>query len=499
MPRSVDELQFQVHAIRVEGAEHYPAAEVDGFFAPLVGRTIVLEDLRAAAARLEARYRGDGFFLSRVFIPPQQVKDGTLTVRVVEGYVSAVSVDAEDDGARRRIEKLLRPLVGQKPVRLTDIESRLLIINDMPGINGVSVLRPSDDLGAAERVVTSRARPNQYQQWVDNGSSKALGPWTFGANATLNRPFGRTGALDLAVAAGGRNVGEVRSGSIRYAEPIGTRGLTASIGALAGVARPGGAIRDLDVDSHVTSFAGRLRYPLVRGRANSLFVDAGLALNRTHTDVLGTRLISDKQTVGELTLIWQQNGWMDGLTNASLSLFKGLDILGAMDGDAPRPSVAGFDPNFTKLNWTIQRAQQLPDRFSAYAIIQGQYTRDTLLSGELISFGGSSIGRGYDPSAIAGDRGIGGTLELRYDANLDLGPVIGNPQLYVFGDAARATTRANGLQPRFTEKLSTLGFGVRFTLIDRIRVDAQLADARRDVLTEDRRDPRFVIRMGLSL
>lgn len=499
VPRSVDELQFQVREIKVEGAAHYPPAEVNALFAPLVGRTIALEDLREAAARLEARYRGDGYFLTRVFVPPQQVKGGVLIVRVVEGYVSTISVDAEDEGARRVLERLLRPLIGQRPTRLADIESRLLIINDMPGISGISVLRPSDDLGAAELVVTSRARPNRYHLTVSNSASDALGPWTFGASATLNRPFDRTGALDIAVSAGGRNMREVRSGSIRYAEPVGTSGLTASIGALAGIARPGGAIRALDVDSHVVSFSARLRYPLMRGRANSLFLDTGLSLNRTRTDALDTRIVTDRQTVGEVTLLWQQNGWLNGVTNMSVSLFHGLNMLGAMDRGARRPSVANFDPSFTKLSWMIQRSQALPNRFSAYAAVQGQYTRDTLLSGELITFGGPSIGRGYDPSLIAGDRGIGGIVELRYDPAFDLGQAVNNAQLYIFGDSARATTLANGTSPRFVEKVSSLGVGARFDLMQRIRVDAQLSDARRDLPGQSRRDPRFVISMGLSL
>ncbi|HWJ68796.1 MAG TPA: POTRA domain-containing protein [Sphingobium sp.] len=498
VPRSVDELQFSIRAITVEGAAHYPAAEVDAFFTPLVGRTITLEELRDAAAHLEARYREDGFFLTRVFVPPQQVKDGTLIVRVVEGHVSTVTIDAPDAATRRRLDAVLQPLVGRTPVRLADVEGRLLTINDMPGINAMSVLRPGDALGGTDLMLTSRTRPNAYQFSINNAASRELGPWTYGANATINRPLGRIGALDAALSVAG-DLRELWSGSLRYAEPISASGLTASIGALAGVARPGGRIRQLDVLSHVRSFSARLRYPLLRGRAMSLFLDAGLALNSSKTDALGQRIIADRQTVAEATLIWQQNGWGDGVTTASASVFQGIDAFGATARGSPLASVANFDPGFTRLSWLVQRSQRLPDRFSAYGVFQGQYTRDTLLSGEMVTFGGPGIGRAYDPSLIAGDRGIGGLIELRYDLATAFGPTLDHVQLYGFGDAARATSLANGALPKSVERLSSLGVGVRFDLLERLRVDAYLADARIAVPGMSQRDPRLVINIALNL
>lgn len=498
VPRSVDELEFSISGIKVEGADHYPADEVQSYFAPLIGKTITLEALRNAASRLEARYKSDGYVLTRAFVPPQQVKEGTLTVRVVEGYVSSVAVDAEDAATRRRLERILRPLIGKKPVRISDIESSLLRINDMPGISATSVLRPGDELGATDLLLTARADPNQYSLGLNNSSSEELGPWLARASATLNRPFDRIGALDAALSFSG-NLRELWSGSLSYAEPIGSSGLTASIGALVGVARPGGRIRELDVLSNVRSYSARLRYPLLRGRTMSLYAGAGLAINSNHSDALGVRIISDRQTTAEASLLWQQNGWANGITSVSFNLYQGLQALGTMDRGAPLASVANFDPDFTKLAWSVQRSQRLPGRFSAYAVAQGQYSQNTLLSGELITFGGSSIGRGYVPSLIAGDRGIGGLVELRYDLPVEQGEELNRFQLYLFGDAARTTTVASGANPRLDEHIASLGIGFRAELFQQFRIDAYLADARRNVAGTPKRDPRFIVDLSFNL
>lgn len=499
VPRAVDEIEFEVKRIAVEGATYFPAAEVAAIFAPLEGRKIVLDDLRKAAATLEDRYRTQGFFLTRVFVPPQQVKDGVLTVRVVEGYVSNVFVDAPDEGTRRKLAKFMQPVVGERPVSLATVERQLLIVNDLPGIAGAGVLRQGAELGQSELALSVTERPPTYTLSVNNSGSNALGPWTFGANATLNRPFDRVGALDVGISGAGENLKELRSLSARYAEPIGHAGTIVSLGGLIALAKPGGPVAALDIDGQVTSFALRARHPLIRTRATSLFIDAGLSANRSRTEAANVRIILDKTVVGELALVLQQNGWLGGATNVTASLFRGLPWLGSMDEDASLPSVANFDPDFTRLAFNAQRVQPLAPRLSALLGVQGQYTGDTLLSGELISFGGMSIGRGYDPSVVAGDRGIGGVAELRYDVGLPEQPNLTSLQLYGFIDRATVTTLSNGALPKSDSTIGSYGIGARAGLFGNAFLELRFADATRNVANASpQRDPRVTVTGVLS-
>jgi len=497
VPRAVDEIEFEVKRLTVEGATPFPADEIAAIFAPLEGRRIFLDDLRKAAATLEARYRTQGFFLTRVFVPPQQVKDGVLTVRVVEGYVSNVFVEAPDAATRERLARLLQPIVGQKPVSLEAVERRLLIVNDLPGITGTGVLRQGAELGQSELALNVAERPSSYSVSFNNSGSSALGPWTIGANATLNQPFARIGALDLGITGAGEKLKELRSLTARYAEPIGHSGTIVSLGGLVAMAKPGGPVKALDIDGLVTSFALRARHPLIRTRATSLFIDAGLSANRSRTEAADTRIILDKTVVGELALVFQHSGWLGGATNVAASLFHGLPGLGSMDEDADLPSVANFDPDFTRLAFSAQHVQPLIQRLSLQLSAQGQYTRDTLLSGELLSFGGMSIGRGYDPSVVAGDRGLGGVAELRYDLALPSQAVANSLQLYTFVDRASVTTLKNGPPPKSKATIGSYGCGPRLGLFDKAYLDLRLADATREVDdASPQRDPRVTV-MGV--
>ncbi len=460
VPKAVDAIQFLVQHVDVEGATAFPPEQINAFFAPLIGKKTGLAAVRDAAQALEDLYRKKGFFLSRVFIPPQQLLDGALKITVIEGYIDDIAVEGLNEGTRKSVRAALEPLRQHRPIDLASVERQLLILNDIPGISGTSVLRQGSQLGASDLVVTLDLPRNTYAISVNNTGSRILGPWAYSANGNFNRPLGVPGVLNLGVSAGGKELRSVQSASARYSFAVGPQGLIASVGVLGAKARPAGSIAALNVRNNLISISARARYPLVRSRANSLFLEGGLSVNRSDTDILGQRVAQDRTTVGDLGLTFQQNGWENGTTSISANVFHGFPILGAIDRKSPLPSVTGFDPQFTRVTFSVQRVQRLPAHFSSVVAVQGQYTQSKLLSGELVAFGGPSIGRGFDPSAITGDRGIGGLAELRYDLALP-SKLVYNAQLYGFFDGAQATSLATATLPELTQRIKSVGGGAR--------------------------------------
>ena len=491
VPRAVDEVEFSISIIQVSGANHFPKSEVDAFFAPLVGRKIVLQDLRDAAQKLEDLYRSKGFFLTRVFIPPQKVEGGALQVQVLEGYIGDVFVDGPNPSSTRLIEKLMASVPKDRPTRFSNLERHMLLINDIPGLAGTTLLQQGGALGSSELLVSAVKVPNQYRATLSNTSSELVGPLSYSLGGTISQPFGRPGALDLTLSSAGQQLRELRSVSARYAMPIGAHGLVGSFGGLIAFALPGGAIKDLDVRSRVMSFNGRLRMPLIRSRKNSIYLEIGAALNRNETNILGELLTDDRSTVAEATLSWQQANWLNGDTNASVSLFQGLVVLGANDATAPKPSVSGFQPRFQRVVYTLARNQRLTPSVSAQLNLQGQYSTDRLASGELVSFGGPAIGRGYDPSVITGERGMGVSGELRYALPFAAERLIEGVQLYTFADYANATTLATEIADKQTNHISSLGLGVRMLIFGRFNFDFQGAQARLKLVAAENISARF--------
>jgi len=502
IPRAIEELVFEIKSVKVTGNTLFGQDEVDAIFKAAIGPAVTLASLREAAERLEARFREKGYFLTRVFVPPQQVKDGIFEVQVIEGYLSAVYVDgAPNDSLRQRIEAITGPLLNKRPIDLATIERALLLINDLPGVIGTSLLRQGAELGASEIVVTVAQLPDSHLVTFNNTGSRTVGPITLGVNSTLFNPFGRSGSLNLGVTAGGdlENIDELQALNLRYSVPVGTNGAIFSFGGLASNAIPGGTIRELGIRAISESVSPRLRLPLLRTRPNSVFLDLGVAVNRSRV-ILGsaapeaTLLTFDKTTVAEATVSWVQNGWGNGTTNASLGLFHSLPIIDHTRLPDAKTNVK--DEDFFKLNVSLNRIQQTSIKgMSILGQIQGQWTDDRLPTGEFVAFGGIGIARGFDGGASAGDKGIGGLLEVRYDSSISRQPYIGNIQFYAFVDGGKAFLNDPAGTP--PPKLSSNGFGMRFPFSTNGFMDLQIANAHQRLDAANQRDDPRILFSGV--
>ena len=85
----------------------------------------------------------------------------------------------------------------------------------------------------------------------------------------------------------------------------------------------------------------------------------------------------------------------------------------------------------------------LGNDFTAVVSAQGQFSFSRLITGEQVSFGGTQIGRGYDPGAITGDHGIGASAELRYDIRFS-DEYLKAIEPYVYFDAAHRRVYVSG-------------------------------------------------------
>ena len=494
--KAVDEIEFTIKQIKVEGVTQYPPEQIKKIFAPLEGKRVSLEALRKAADQLESRYRADGFFLVRVFIPPQQVKDGLFSIRVVEGYIEAAFTEGGTDAAQQLVERLLAPVVGKKPIDLKSLEKALLILNDIPGVRAAGVLRQGSALGASELVVSLVDPPKVSSLFsMNNSLSRVLGEWNTNLNVNISNPSPtRPGVLSLGLSTSALNE-YLRAVTVRYSTFVGDQGMVVSMGGLAASAKLGASL--VGIESNSYSLGPRVRYPLKRSRGVSLFVDSGLTLNHSRTTQIDVgEIIADSSTVADVSLAAVDLGRFNGNTEATVGISQGLDALGSISTNALAPSVSGFSQRFTKLKYSASRLQGLPQDFSLQFNFLGQWSSDTLLSGEQVLFGGSTLGRAYDSGAVAGDSGFGLLMELRKDMPAEkFIPRLANGkvQFFIFTDYAEARLNVNPNRSETTASLRSHGAGLRYRDMTGLMVEATIAESQRFISSTDpKSDPRML-------
>ena len=503
VPRAVDELEFQITRVDVEGAAYFSRVEIDALFLPLLNRAVNLSALRDAAVVLEQKYRERGFFLVRVFIPPQQIKDGIFRVRVVEGYISDVFMEGADELSNERVKTFASNLIGIRPLSLGELERTLLLINDLLGVSASAVLRPGQELGTSDLLLTVKTADPTHILTFNNSGSKTTGPFSLSYNATLIQPFKTPGQLNVSLTGAGANFGNLINFGVdssglnigkmegmhsmvsRYSQALGNRGLMFSFSNTLSESKPGGILTDLEIKSTSSVVAPRLRYAIQRSRLSSVFLEAGLALNEAKTTLSGLDLTEDRSTVADISAAWVLNGWLDGTQNISLGLSHGVSGLGAMDKMAIRPSTVDFTPNFTKYTLNFQRTQKLDDEYSISVVAMGQYAKDRLLVAERLAFGGSSVGRAFAAAIISGDRGIGGVVELRRDLKLPNHPNIANVQVFASLDSASVMNNSSARVTSSFSNLSSKSIGVRFSAYKDTYGELRMAHSTQSLATDD--------------
>jgi hemolysin activation/secretion protein len=461
VPRAADELTFILRDITISGAKLFSAESLRPLYEGMIGREVKLADIIAVADAIEAKYREAGYVLTRAFVPPQRVGNGIFTLTVVEGFVSAVAVEGGNEAAQNQIKAYLQPVLAARPLDIRTMERALLLANDIPGVTASGLLRPSPDTpGASDLVVTLTQSAVSGGFATDNRGSKFAGPWTIRGDAAVNGLITGTDQLAASLSSIPDGV-EKLTGQLRYSLPLGKGGTIVSLAASGTYGEPGSTLAPLDVITKSYTVGPRLRIPFLRSRAESLFLDGGFNWQYAEVTTFAGLLSHDQWRSLDASLTYVETGFLNGSSSLTLGIVRGLPILGASPNGSPELSRPGADTDFTKLTTTLRRGQILYGPLNLALNATGQYAFAPLVAGEQVAFGGDGIGRGYDPSVLLGDHGVGGSAELRYDLRFADRFILA-AQPYGFYERARVWNRTGGVTGGST--LSSAGFGVRAQL-----------------------------------
>ena len=127
-PAGAEKLQVKLAAVHIEGGLPDMADATRKITAGLSRRTVTAAQIFVAARQLEAEYARAGYALVRVVLPAQKLGNGaTLRLIVVDGFLEKIDTGNLPERIRGRVEAALAPLVGQKGIKLSAIERKLLV------------------------------------------------------------------------------------------------------------------------------------------------------------------------------------------------------------------------------------------------------------------------------------------------------------------------------------------------------------------------------------
>jgi hemolysin activation/secretion protein len=453
-------VQFKLTQITLAGNTVYSTQQLSTLYKNKLNTTITVSQLLRIVQDITNYYRNNGYILSRAVLPPQRIANGVVHIRIIEGFIDKVSVSGAPKGARTLLQSYGEKIAATRPLKTNVLERYMRLANEIPGVTAKAILEPSKTTtGASDLTLSAETKTASGFISYDNYSTRYIGPTELTASGELNSIFRSGDKTTLTVAGTDKTTG-LRYAELAHDTPLGSNGTRLTIGGNYAETQPGSTLESLYITGRAKNLYTSIKYPLYLTRAQSLYLTTGFNYLDSVVTSSGSQLYVDH--IRKIYVDSNYNfadGW-NGNNLLGLTLTRGLNILGATPENDPNVSRTGGHSVFTKLNFQATRIQALYGRFSAFALVQGQYAFVPLLASEQFGFGGPQVGRGYDASEIIGDRGLNGSAELRMDVapNKKLLQVM---QFYAFYDVGKIWNLSTSSgQPGYASAAAT-GLGTR--------------------------------------
>lgn len=87
-----DAAKIRVDSLHLTGQTLYSEAELLGRTGFLAGEELSLGELRTMAARIANFYHERGYFVAQAYLPPQEIKEGAVTIAIGEGRYGDINL-----------------------------------------------------------------------------------------------------------------------------------------------------------------------------------------------------------------------------------------------------------------------------------------------------------------------------------------------------------------------------------------------------------------------
>ena len=489
--KDLKKIRFILKKIVVKGSTVYSHNAFRRWQKRFIDKKVSLALIYRFAEKITAKYRNDGYLLSRAIVVPQNIKNGVVTIQIVEGYIGNLKIRGPVKGSKMFLKSYGKALLRSSPLKAKDLERYLLLIDDLPGVSVESVLVPSkNEPGASELILTLKHKDMDSNAGIDNRGTKFNGPIQMRGATNANSVMGfydRLGIQGVLTS----NPDELLFFNGFGEMPVSSEGTKIFISGSFSKSQPGSTLKQFKVEGNSNTFTVRASHPFIRSRGKNLKGYLGFTSRNSKTDLLNENITDDRLRILKLGMAYDFVDRLRGVNLFSFGLSKGMNIMDASGPGSLKLSRADGRSDFTKLSGDILRLQELGSGWSLLTGVGWQYAFDSLLSSEEFGLGGPQYVRAYDPSEVTGDHGIAFKLELQKGVKTNWN-YLKSLQSYLYFDHGTVALRNTTAVQDSSSSLTAVGLGMRGNinkwLSGYIEVGQPLSG---DVSAEGNSDPRF--------
>jgi len=509
-------IHFVFRGAEFDGLQGLTRADLAATYAQYMGRDVPISMVCEIRDRAATILRNAGY-IAAVRVPEQRIEGGIIRFQVLMAHLTQVRVRGEAAGAETVLAAYLNQLTRRPLFNRYEAERYLLLASDLPGYTVRLTLRPAGTTpGDVIGDVTVQRLPAYADFIIQNGGSRALGRW---GGLLRGQVFGLTGLGDRTSVSvfSTSDFHEQQTIQLAHDMRLGGEGLSLSGAFTYAWARP--HVPDANILSKTLLGTIEVGYPFVRRQSATVRGSAGMDIVNQDVWLDHAKISRDRLRVAFLRLGIDaiSTDYKNGFSAAEppwhftslIELRQGLHALGATHdcgalgvnclgpGDLPPSRIEGRS-DATVLRYTGYGEVRPVPKLTFALGLRAQYAWKPVLSFEEFSAGNYTVGRGYDPGAILGDRGVGTQAEIRYGSRIPLSAKKPAIEGYAFWDHAAVGHRDSPIIVG-RERLDSVGGGARVNW-DRFVLDAGLAFPLTRIGALERKPPtRFLISLTTRL
>lgn len=419
LPKDPDE-QITVQKVLVSGSTILTPQEINTLVEPLEGRLVTVLKLRQIADKITEIYLDRGYVTSRAILPSQNIGDGIVEIKVIEGILGEIQIEGTKRLHNSYIESRIR-LGERKPLDSARLEKKLRLLRGNPLFENLEAsLRQSEIDGESILIIrVTEKKPLELSMNVDNYSSPSVGSERTGWTA-LHRNL--TGRGDLFVAS--YNTTRLFDDESDVFDFIYNLPINAMNGTLQARVAPNSNrigqefLKDFKITGTTDVYEFSYRQPILRNPQQEFALSLGLSYQRTK-NFLDDELFNfadpkntEDDGINSTTVIRLGQDYVrrDSLGAWALrSQFNiGTGLFDATVRKDPQP-----DGHFLSWLGQVQRVQRLSNNH--LLIVQGdlQLSSTGMLPYQQFIIGGGLSLRGYAQNIRSGDSGLRFSIEDR--------------------------------------------------------------------------------------
>jgi hemolysin activation/secretion protein len=400
-----DEEKFLVEKIHLEGCESFPPEDFSSMVSKYENKEVTLTELNTLAKEIEREYLRRGV-IAAVFVPPQDIKEKSVTLRVVEAKMGELKVQDAKWFSKKKIYHYWKVYSGET-LRYDKISKSIQMMNKNPDREVKAALTAGKKPGTTDVILTPKTNfPAHLTSSYDREGSTSTGKSRIGLGIRHNNFLGLDDTMIT-----GRTFGQDFWGQYVYHSiPISPNGTTMMYGYSISKSIPKKEYSAFGIVSESKDISFSIHQDLFKKDEYLGEIYAGFNANDKTTELNTGTYTRDRLRIFSLGGSYVKRGFGSSLTIAP-EIDQGVYGFGSSGKHNPFAS-RGAVPRFTKFTLSTTYKKILPWNLQLSQRFRNQFSSSKLTPQQQFSIGGIDSVRGYPSGDFLADNAFVSNTEL---------------------------------------------------------------------------------------